>query len=168
MQIEKNKVVSFHYRLYEVLGEGESQEKGELLEESHTGDPMVYLHGHRGMLVGLEEALDGKATGDSFTITLSPEKAYGHRHEDGLRRVPIKHLLTKGKLKADMVVSVNTSQGPSEATIVKVGKFNVDIDANNPLAGKTLTFDVEVTDTRDATAGELSHGHVHGVGGHHH
>jgi FKBP-type peptidyl-prolyl cis-trans isomerase SlyD len=53
-------------------------------------------------------------------------------------------------------------------TIVKVGKFSVDVDANHPLAGQTLNFDIEVVDVRAATEEELAHGHAHGVGGHHH
>jgi FKBP-type peptidyl-prolyl cis-trans isomerase SlyD len=62
-------------------------------------------------------------------------------------------------------VQLQTKQGPIQAVIVKIGRFNVDIDANHPLAGQTLTFDVEITDIRDATQEEIDHGHVHGPGG---
>ncbi len=160
MIIEKNKVVSFHYRMHEI--------GGEKLEDSHDGEPMVYLHGYNSLIPGLEQALEGKTAGTSFEVVLPPEKAYGVRHEIGLKRIPIKHLLTKGKLMPGMIVGINTVDGPSEAVVVKVGKYNVDIDANHPLAGKTLAFDLEVTDVRDASAEEMSHGHVHGPGGHHH
>ena len=57
------------------------------------------------------------------------------------------------------------NQGRHQVTIVKVGRFNADCDLNHPFAGKTLTFDVEVINVRQATAEELSHGHVHGEGG---
>ena len=53
-------------------------------------------------------------------------------------------------------------------TVVKAGKFMITVDINPPLAGKVLTFDIEVTDVRAATAEEVEHGHAHGVGGHHH
>jgi len=52
--------------------------------------------------------------------------------------------------------------------VLKVGRFNVDVDGNHPLAGYPLTFDVEITDIREATEEELEHKHVHGPGGHHH
>lgn len=160
MQIVADKVVSFHYH----LSEGE----GEAFENSRDGDPVLYLHGRHGMLSGLEEAMAGKETGDTFTVTLSPEKAYGKRRESAQQRVPIKHLVTKGKLKPGMVVQINTEKGAKEATVLKVGLKNVDVDSNHPLAGKTLTFAVEIVDVRDATPEELSHGHAHGVGGHQH
>ncbi|MEQ9565604.1 MAG: peptidylprolyl isomerase, partial [Pseudomonadales bacterium] len=52
--------------------------------------------------------------------------------------------------------------------VVKVGKFNVDLDTNHPLAGVNLSFDVEIVEVRDATEEEIAHGHAHGPGGHHH
>ena len=60
------------------------------------------------------------------------------------------------------------SQGQRQVTVVKTGKFMITVDMNSPLAGKVLTFDVEVTDVREATEEELDHGHAHGVGGHQH
>lgn len=160
MQISTDKVVSFHYRL--------SEAGGEPFENSHDSHPVLYLHGHRGMLPGLEEALEGKQAGDNLSVTLSPEKAYGKRREGAQQRVARKHVLTKGKLKPGMVVQIRTDHGPQEATVIKMGLKNVDVDSNHPLAGKTLTFEVDIVDVRDATAEELAHGHAHGVGGHQH
>lgn len=164
MHVEKNKVVSFHYRLSEP-GQG-------LLEESHGDQPAVYLHGHLAVLSGLEEAMAGKRTGDRFTVTLPPEKAYGHRQADAIQRVSLKHVLTRGNKKETLrpgnVVRVNTNQGPRDVTVVKAGLKTVDVDTNHPWAGKTLTFDIEVVEVRDASAEEIAHGHVHGAGGHEH
>ncbi len=160
MQIENNKVVTFYYSL--------SEEGGEQLETNRDGEPKAYLHGHRNILPALEQGLAGHGTGDIFSLTIAPEKAYGMVREASPQRVPIKHLLTKGKLKPGMIVSVNAQGGEQQATIIKVGKFNVDIDGNHPFAGKTLVFDVEIVEVRDASAEELSHRHSHGVGGHHH
>jgi FKBP-type peptidyl-prolyl cis-trans isomerase SlyD len=67
-----------------------------------------------------------------------------------------------------MVAQVETDKGQRQVTVIKVGKFNADVDANHPLAGKTLSFNIEVIDVRDASEEEVSHGHAHGVGGHHH
>ncbi len=161
MQVETNKVVSFHYSL--------SEDGAGPLENSYDDHPPIYLHGHNSMLSGLEEAMEGKQAGDKFSATLKPYQAYGERHEDAKQRIPIKHVATKGKLTVGMPIIINTKGGEQrQATILKVGRFNIDVDKNHPYAGKTLVFDVEVIDVRDASAEELEHGHVHGVGGHQH
>lgn len=164
MQITTDKVVSFHYKLNDA--------DGSLLESSESAEPTLYLHGHSNILMSLEDALEGKSIGDKVTVTLTPEQGYGERREGATQRIPIKHLhnhaALKNKLKPGVKVVVNTQHGPWEAIVLKVGKFNVDIDSNHPLAGKTLTFDIEIADIRDATQEELAHGHAHGAGGHHH
>jgi len=158
MSISKNNVVGFDYVLRD--------ESGEELERSES--PMVYLHGANNIIRGLEEALAGHSEGDDVTVTLPPERAYGLRRDDALQRVPIKHLLTKAKkYQAGQVVSVNTQDGRKDAVVAKVGRFNLDVDMNHPLAGKTLTFEVSITAVRDATGDELSHGHAHGIDGQH-
>jgi FKBP-type peptidyl-prolyl cis-trans isomerase SlyD len=160
MKIDKNSVVTFHYRL--------NKEGGDVFENSYDNDPVMYLHGHNSMLVGLEEAMTDKQAGDQYKVTLPPEKAYGNRKDAAPQRIPKKHLITKGKITPGMVVQINTENGSKEAIVVKVGLKNIDIDSNHPLAGKTLVFDVEVLEVRAATEDELSHGHAHGTGGHQH
>lgn len=164
MLIAADKVVSFHYRL--------SEPGQAIVEDSRDDQPVVYLHGHRNMISGLEEALTGKQAGDKFAVTLPPEKAYGERREDAVQRISLKHVLNPGNKKAaykpGMVVQVNTDHGPREVTVVKAGLKTVDVDINHPMAGKTLNFEVEVVEVRDATAEEIEHGHVHGAGGHRH
>ena len=159
MLIEKDKVVSFHFKVIE---------DGELLESSSEGDPMLYMHGRNGLISGLESELAGKKAGENFSVTLEPKEAYGIPLESSKQRISKKHLAKNGKLRVGMVVDINTTDGLRQATIVKVGKFNVDVDTNHPFAGKTLTFEVDVVDVRDATGEEMAHGHAHGSGGHHH
>ena len=164
MEIAENKVVTFHYCL--------SEEGKEVLEDSNKGDPMVYLHGHKGMLPGVEEALTGKKAGEDLTITLAPEKAYGEVQENAIQRVSIKHVIKKNKkklkYKVGMAIQLNTQEGPRDVVIVKAGLKTLDVDTNHPFAGKTLKFDINVVDVRDASDEEISHKHVHGKGGHHH
>lgn len=157
MKIENKTVVSFHYTL--------SNAAGEQMESSRERDPMVYLHGSNNIIPGLEKALSGKAAGDSFEVTIEPAEAYGERDDQRIQRVSAKHFRQPGRLEPGQLVTLQTKQGPVQATVVKVGRFNVDVDTNHPLAGQSLTFDVEVTDVREATKEELSHGHVHGKGG---
>lgn len=161
MQVENDKVIAFHYRL--------TDEDGKLLEHTRDGDPMLYMHGKGNVFRALEEALEGLGVSDTKNVTLQPEQAYGRRVEGAQQRIPIKHLLTKNKkFKVGDVVRVNTEQGAREAVVLKVGKFNLDVDTNHPYAGKTVTFDIEITDIREADAQEIAHGHPHGPGGHQH
>lgn len=160
MKIEKDKVVQFKYQL--------SDTADKVLETSDDKVPMAYLHGHNNLLKGLEAAMEGKAVGDSFSVELAPEDAYGVRKENAEQRIPAKHLMGAKKWKKGMVGVVHTEQGRKQVTVVKVGKFMVTVDFNHPFAGKNLKFDVEVMDIRDATHEEIAHGHAHGPGGHHH
>jgi FKBP-type peptidyl-prolyl cis-trans isomerase SlyD len=158
--INADKVVTFHY----VLRDQES----ELIESSEGKDPVTYMHGHNNIVPGLETQMAGKQSGDKFSATVLPEDAYGLRDPNAVQRVPIKHLQSKGKIVPGQMVAVNTRDGARHALVVKVGHFNVDLDLNHPLAGKTLVFEIEIVDVRAATEEELAHGHAHGPGGHGH
>jgi len=164
MKIELNKVVSFHYALSEV--------GGDQLEASEVAEPMTCLYGQGNVLPALEQAMKGKQQGDKFQVTLAPAEAYGPRQTDAEQRIAIKHVLPQGRkrhtLRPGMAVKINTDKGPRDVRIIKVGKFNVDVDTNHPLAGLSLSFDLEIVEVRDATAEEISHRHVHGTGGHAH
>ena len=158
MKIEAGQVVAMDYKVLD--------EAGGVLEHNALGEPMVYLHGHRNILPALEAALGGKVEGERVSVTLTPEQAYGPRQEGAVDRVPIKYLVKPPKrIQPGSLVRVNTKDGARDAVVVKVGRFNVDLDSNHPYAGKTLTFELEIQAVRAATADELSHGHSHGVAG---
>jgi FKBP-type peptidyl-prolyl cis-trans isomerase SlyD len=160
MIAEKDKVVTFHYTLKNTAGE--------LMESSREKDPMVYLHGANNIIAGLEKAMEGYAVGDTISATLEPEDAYGVRSEENVQRVSMKRLKGIGKISVGQILNLKTSKGQVQVTVLKVGRFNVDVDGNHPLAGVQLTFDVEIMDIRDATEEEHKHRHVHGPGGHQH
>lgn len=169
MAITKDAVVMFHYRMCEVDKEGN---KANWLEDSFGDSPVSYLHGYSNVIAGIEEVLSGKCQGDEVTTTVAPEQAYGVRQDVPVRRVPIKHLHEAGKKKKVFrpgdVVTVQTDQGPRNVTVLKSGKFNVDVDLNHPFAGRTLYYEVKILEVRTATDEEKSHGHAHGLGGHQH
>ncbi len=160
MKVSNDKVVSFHYNLL--------NESNETVETTRDGEPSLCLIGANNVLPGLEQAMMGKQQGDNFKVTLEPHLAYGIQQKDKTQRISAKYLKHEGKLKPGQVVSLHSDQGRKTATVIKVGKFNVDIDLNHPLAGQTVTFDVEIIALRDATAEEIAHGHAHGIGGHQH
>jgi len=158
MNIQSHTVVSFHYTLRDASGEE--------LETSRDGEPSLYLHGAGNLLPGLERHLEGKAEGDVFSVALDAADAYGDRDPQRQQRVPVKHLLYRGRLRPGMLVQVNTAEGRRPATVLKVGNFSADLDTNHPLSGRDLVFDIEITGVRAATEEEVAHRHAHGPGGH--
>ena len=160
MIAEKDKVVTFHYTLKNAAGEQ--------MESSRESDPLSYLHGANNIITGLEKAMEGHAIKDEFSAIIEPEDGYGVRNEKNVQRVPLKRLKGIGKISVGQILNLQTHKGQVQVTVLKVGRFNVDVDGNHPLAGAQLTFDVEITDIREATEEELGHRHVHGPGGHQH
>ncbi len=157
MTIQDRKAVSFHYTL--------TNQDGEQIETTRNKEPMTYLHGAYNIIPGLESAMTGRSVGDEFQVTIEPADAYGEKDEAKFQRISSKHFRLPKKLKPGQVVGLQTKKGPVRVTIIKVGRFNVDVDTNHPLAGQVLTFDVEVSAVRDATKEEIAHGHAHGPGG---
>jgi len=160
VKIEKDKVVQFTYKMTDT--------DNNVLEDSTDMMPMAYLHGHGGLLIGLEKAMEGHLASEQFEVTLDPENAYGTIKEDQQQKIPMKHLQGAKRWKKGMVAVVHTEQGNKRVTVVKPGKFMVLVDFNHPFAGKTLKFAVKIVDVRDASNEEIAHGHAHGEGGHHH
>lgn len=160
MEITKNTVVSFHYSLY--------RDNGDEIESTRDGEPTLALIGANSMIAGLEQALLGKTTGQQFELTLEPQQAYGIRTEEKKQRVAAKYLKHEGKLRPGQVVRLDSNQGIKTCTVIKVGKFSVDVDMNHPLAGVTIRYQIEIVEVRAATDEESAHGHAHGIGGHQH
>lgn len=159
MQIENRKVVTLEYTL--------TDQSGEVLDSSKDSEPLVYLHGSGHIIPGLEGALTGKQEGESLQVTVEPADAYGDRDETLMQKLP-KDRFGGEDLEVGMQFQARGPEGPVLLTIVDVDDEDVTVDANHPLAGRVLSFDVTVLNVRDATLEELTHGHVHGPGGHHH
>lgn len=141
-----------------------TDEHGEVIDTTVGKEPLVYLHGTRYLVSGLEAELEGRSVGEAFDVTLTPSQAYGEYDENLVQEVP-------GELFDGMEVSegdtfvAETDEGHRPVTVVEVSEEFVKVDGNHPLAGVTLGFKVEIKDVRAATAEELAHGHVHGAGG---
>lgn len=166
--VEAKKVVAFNFRYREVLADGEHSD---WMEQSKEGEPRFYLHGYQNVIPGVERALDGKAIGDRIDVTLQPEEAYGPRNPKAIQRVPLKHLqlpVGVNQARAGGLARIRSEQGWHNVIILKPGKFNADVDFNHPLAGRTLHYEIEIVAIREASDEEISHGHVHGPGGHQH
>jgi FKBP-type peptidyl-prolyl cis-trans isomerase SlyD len=157
MQIANDSVVSIDYEL--------KNDAGEVLDASAEGSPLVYLHGHRNLISGLEQALEGKAAGDSLEVRIAPADAYGEMNESLRQSVPKDRFQGVEQLEVGMQFQASTDQGPISVRIVAVEEELVTVDGNHPLAGQHLNFNVTVRDVRAADENEIAHGHVHGKGG---
>jgi len=159
MQIGKEKVVTIHYTL--------RNNTGTILDSSEGQAPLLYIQGIGNLIPGMEEGLEGKVKGDKLEIKVSPEKGYGVRDDKMIQKVP-RSAFGAQEVKKGMQFQAGTNHGTQVVTVTDVGLDSITIDGNHPLAGVELNFSVEVVDVRSATTEELSHGHVHGPGGHHH
>lgn len=160
MQIAKDVVVQIHYTL--------KNDAGEVLDSSEGAEPLAYLQGHGNLISGLEKALEGKTAGESLNVSVAPQDGYGVRDEGLVQDVPRSAFKGIPKVEVGMQFQAESNYGPRTVTVTKVGADSVTVDGNHPLADQTLHFAVEIVEVRAASAEELSHGHVHGAGGHHH
>ncbi len=152
MVIEKDRVVSIEYTL--------KNDEGEIIDSSE-GEPLVYLHGNANIIPGLEKHLDGKTNGDDVACSVPPADAYGEYDDNLVFQVPKDRF--KDFPELEVGTQFRTDEGPGILTVTAIEGDQVTVDANHPLAGDTLHFAVKVLDVREATAEELSHGHVHGA-----
>lgn len=160
MQIVNDKVVTIDYVL--------TDDQGNIIDRSEGGQ-FAYLHGAHNIIPGLEKALTGKTKGDRFNVAVSPEEGYGLRDESLTQVVPRNAFESPDDIAVGRQFHAQSPDGqPLVITVVAVAEDEVTIDGNHPLAGANLNFDISVVDVRDATAEELSHGHVHGPGGQDH
>ncbi len=160
MQITKDTVVSLDYTL--------TDGKGRTLDSSTGREPLVYLHGHQNIIPGLESELEGMSAGEQASVVVPPESGYGVRDDQLVQVVPASAFQGAGTIEPGMRFRAQGPAGQMVVTVTDVAGDKVTIDANHPLAGVELHFDVKVVDVRNATPEEVSHGHAHGVGGHHH
>lgn len=157
MKIAKNVVPSIAYQV--------RTQDGVLVDEAPVEQPLEYLHGHNNLVIGLENALEGKAVGDTFEVRVKPEEAYGEYNENMVQRVPKDVFMGVDELEVGMRFIADTDLGPLPVVITEVDGDEVVVDGNHMLAGQELLFSVEVVATREATLEEIAHGHVHQEGG---
>lgn len=153
MQISTNTVVSIDYVL--------TNAQGDVIDRSQTGEPLAYLHGAGNIIPGLEQALEGRAIGDSLQVQVAPAEAYGEHDHELVQVVPRDLFEESDRLEPGMRFEASGDQGKMLVTVTEVSDNGVTIDGNHPLAGQTLLFDVTVAAVRAATDEEVAHGHVH-------
>lgn len=153
----KRHVVTFHYVLRDPAGR--------VIDTSAGGAPVTYLEGAGQIIDGLDEQLRGVAAGAKTRVQVSAAKAYGEHDPAQVQRLPRAQVPVEGELNVGDQFQTDTDRHAPIVTVVAVDEATVTLDANHPLAGVDLTFEVEVVAVRPATADELTHGHAHGPEG---
>jgi len=160
MNISNGSVVLFDYTL--------TDDEKDIIDSSKDGGPLAYLHGEGQIVKGLEKAMEGRKAGDSFSITVVPEEAYGIHDPSKIATVQADQIEGGDELEEGMQLEASNDEGEQIVVVTKIEGDKVTLDGNHPLAGMTLHFDITIREVREATAEEIEHGHVHGPGGHHH
>jgi FKBP-type peptidyl-prolyl cis-trans isomerase SlyD len=162
MQIAAKSVVSIEYTL--------KSEAGDVLDTSDGREPLTYLHGVGNLVPGLERALEGHTVGETLEVKLPPAEAYGDRDEKLVRNLPLRKLVTSADNKPQVGRRYRAHLEDGQAVVLVTGIKGdyATVDANHPLAGMMLHFQVKVVAVREATPEEITHGHVHGPDDHHH
>lgn len=151
MEITDRRVATVHYTL--------TVDNGTLVHSSRAAaEPLVYVHGAGKLMPGLEKALSGKNVGARFKAVVLPAEAYGPRHERLVQVVPLSAFEDKEMVQLGTKFLTETAQGPLLATVVKIDGDRITVDGNHELSGKTLYFEIEVTDVREATLDEVVRG----------
>lgn len=160
LMIGKNSVVSIHYTL--------KNEDGDVMDSSEGKPPLQYLHGNNNLIQGLEDELSGKTSGAKFDTTIPPENAYGERRDDFIQVINKDMFQGVESIEPGMTFVAQGEGGAQrQVRVTEVEGDDVTIDANHPMAGMTLHFEVEVVDVREGTEQEIEHGHVHQDGADH-
>ena len=163
LKIANNVVAQVHYT-------GTLPDTGEVFDSSEGRDPLTFLVGHRQMIPGFEEEMLGATIGERREFTLEADRAYGDRDDEAVLQIPRDNFAqleesTGESLEVGMQLVAQMPHGPAPFLIVELSEETVTADFNHALAGKALTFSVEVVDIREASEEEISHGHAHGPGG---
>ena len=161
MAIGLNKVVIMHFTL--------TDDHGNVLDSTGKDGPFSFISGSNMVLPKLEEAVNGMLIGSKKTLKLEAKDGYGNYNDDAIQVVGKENFPEDFVLEVGMEYMASNPDGVQMPFVISnVDGEEITVDFNHPLAGKNLNFDIELLNVRDATAEELSHGHVHGEGGHHH
>ncbi len=154
MKITDNCVVTMHYTL--------TDDEGQTIDSSQSGEPLPYLHGGNNIVTGLENALTDQEVGAQLTVAVQPEEGYGPIVPEAIQTVPLEAFGDAEDIQPGMQFQAQGPEGQVQViTIKEVTEEGILVDGNHPLAGKVLNFEVEVMEVREATAEELEHGHPH-------
>ena len=132
-------------------------EDGTVFDTSEDGEPLSFTIGEERVIPGFEEAVTGMAPGDSKTTEVEPEQAYGEHREDMVMEMEKDQIPSEVDPEVGQQLQLRLENGQTVPVLITaLGEDTVTIDANHPLAGRKLIFDIELVDVAegDGTAGE--------------
>ncbi|NWF35655.1 peptidylprolyl isomerase [Mariprofundus sp. KV] len=147
MPISANAVVSIHYTL--------THPGGDIIESSRDGAPLTYTHGTEALVPGLERALHGKTAGERITVSIKPEEGYGLRSDELIQSIPRSVFHFDGEIVPGMRFQADSGRGIELVTVMQVNESDIIVDANHPMAGETLNFDVEIITVEEGQEEEI-------------
>jgi len=151
------RVVTFHYTLRDP--------SGAVIDTSAGGEPITYLEGAGQIIDGLDSRLRGANAGAKLSVAVPAAEAYGQHDPAQVQKVNRAALPVAGALQVGDKFQAGEDRYAPTVTVVAIDGEEVTLDANHPLAGVDLTFDVQLVAARPATDTELAHGHAHGADG---
>lgn len=160
MKVAKDTIVTIDYTL--------TSDDGDVIDSSEGGEPLAYLHGAGAIVPGLESALEGRSEGEALSVKVTPEEGYGERDPELVHRATRAQFQGIDELEVGMRFQARAGEETTVVTVVAVEGDDVTLDANHPLAGVPLNFEIKIVGVRAATAVEIAHGHPHGADGNHH
>ena len=153
MIIKDSCVVSLHYSL--------TSDDGQQLDASHESEPLIYLHGTKSLLPGLEKDIEGRRAGDEFSVTVQPNEGYGLTNPEQIHKVPMEAFSETKDLTVGMQFELESEEGHGEQfTVIAIDGDEVTVDENHPFAGKVLHFKVSIETVRAATDDEIDAGYA--------
>ncbi|MDX1633530.1 MAG: peptidylprolyl isomerase [Marinobacter sp.] len=148
--MQRPAVYTVHYRL--------KNRMGEVIDTSEGGEPLTFIEGASNVIRGIQEAVKGRGPGDCLEVTVPPEMAYGEHNPEFVRKVPRSAFEGVDNLQVGMKFQTNTGEEAQVVKVVAIDGNLVKVDANHPLAGFTLYFDLEILQVREATDDEVAAG----------
>jgi len=123
---------------------------GEVFDSSKERDPLEFTLGKKEMLVGFEENVVGMKPGETKSVKLNPEQAFGDRREDLILEIPKDKFPQHITPSVGLQLNLSNSSGANMLVVItEVGDDSVTLDGNHPLAGQTLVFDIELIEIKE-------------------
>ncbi len=144
------RVFYIHYKLFNHLGD--------VVDTSIGGEPLVFLEGAKQVPSGLESAVLERQPGEKLEVEVPPAAGYGERRDDLVQRLDPEQFSGVENLQPGMLLQTQSGEQRQVVKVIEVSPAGVLVDANHPLAGITLVFEVEIKAVRDATSEELKQG----------
>lgn len=138
MTAQNGNTVKVHYK--------GTLDDGTVFDSSENREPLTFVLGRHQLIPGFEQAVLGRSVGDKFSVTIPAEEAYGESKPDMIMEVPRDQVPPNITPKVGLGLTLQVDEGSIDVLITEVTDTHITLDANHPLAGEDLTFEIEIID----------------------